>query len=59
LQLASGSVLLCSASRPALSDGRGHPTQKGYWRGLVVLVIIVLLMIAIAGFWIVLFPQMT
>lgn len=35
------------------------PPKKGYARGVVVLVIGLLLLIAVAGFWIVFLPQTT
>jgi len=35
------------------------PPKKGYGRGLVVLIIGILFLVAVAGFWIVFFPQST
>ncbi|WP_313199424.1 hypothetical protein [Rhizobium sp.] len=35
------------------------PPQKGYGRGLVVLLLGIVLLIAIAGFWIFFLPQTT
>ncbi|WP_312408199.1 hypothetical protein [Rhizobium sp.] len=35
------------------------PPKKGYGRGLVVLVLGILLLVAVAGFWIVFFPLTT